>query len=111
MLSVYHLKYKTDLTVGTHSGYCSGAECEDVDKELYECNEIVISKKNSRVFKYLIHYLPLKRLQELLDLSQYFHIDKNENFSFDSLCHGSGYCSSSPSGLWHSYSVKKFTIK
>lgn len=109
MLAIYKLYYQTNATVGTHSGYCSGNECEDVDEELFEDVDIVLSKNNSKFFNYLMQRSTVKRLEELLNLSQYFEVD--EALSRKTSCLGSGYCDVSPSGLRHEYSINSCELK
>ena len=111
MLGIYEIHYKTRVTIATHSGWCSGADCEDEDEELYEYTEVVLSKQNSKFFNFLLHRLPLKRLETLLDLSQYCEADKDGILLGKSECMGSGYCGASHSGLKHDYSINCCKLK
>ena len=54
---------------------------------------------NSTFFNYLIHKFPLEKLYRLFVLSRYFTFDVEIRFN------GSGYCHSSPSGLYHEYVI------
>lgn len=105
MLGIYELYYNVNITIGDHDGYCSGGDCEDIDEEINDCAEIVLSKKNSKLFNYLTHNLTLPRLNLLLDLYHYFHFEVKISST------GSGFCGPSPSGLHHEYIINRSILK
>jgi hypothetical protein len=109
MFAVYRIFYRSDITVGTHDGYCSGAECEDEDREFNEYLDVAIDKKNVDFFNFILQHLYLQKISKILYLYDYLKQNYNE-LSFDNLCHGRGYCDRSESGLKHDYRINSQKI-
>lgn len=92
--------FKSTLTVGDHTGYCSGDECKDeISKNYYA---FIINIDDTKML-----------IDDNLFIEPYFYERCSEHFNtrFSTVkgyvgCGGSGYCGSSPSGLKHEYSLK-----
>ena len=106
MLAIYELRYKIHITIGDHDGYCSGSECEDKDKEIFEIRTIPLSMNSSKLFDCLIRMLLPQKLNLLLQM--YRHV----SFDASDLCGGgSNYCGASPSGLQHNYRLNSCILQ
>lgn len=106
MLAIYELRFKVHLTVGDHSGYCSGEDCEDREEEMDDVHDIGLSESNYKFFNYLIRVLTPQKLNLLLTLYRHFHFDAGH------LCGGgSNYCGASPSGLQHDYRLNSYILQ
>ena len=107
MLAIYKLLFKLYLTVGDHSGYCSGEDCEDRDEEMHDVKDIGLSESNYKFFNYLIRVLSPQKLNLSLTMYRLFHFDASH------LCDGGGsnYCGASPSGLQHDYRLNSYILQ
>jgi hypothetical protein len=104
MWGIFKLSYTNEVIVGTHDGYCSGAECEDYEEnDISDTQLLFVENKHTPFLKYLISNIKIDSLSKLLSLQMYCYVDYY--YLNHPVYAGSGYCSASPSGLQHEVST------
>jgi len=106
MFTVYRVFYSSDLTVGTHDGYCSGNECKDEEYIIREHFDMSISKKNIIFFNFFLKHFSLEEIVSIFDLMDFLKQSFEQFYFFD----GTFQCHPSNSGLHHDYRINKQKI-